>query len=157
MDYWIKAIGAARSPINDEWLRPQENDKGELTAPRLAERVHFPAKGRPRGISIGDFFLLYGVTEIGGRIIGAGRFDSNYYWDDGQKEPGERSEADLATWPWRIDVTILLSLWHAHRGPTVADIDLPGTKIRRRSHIRLPGGEAQYLAGVEALAAVARP
>jgi hypothetical protein len=64
---------------------------------------------------------------------------------------------DLAAWPWRIDVTILLAVWHAHRGPTLDEIDLPGTKIRRRSHIRLPDGETQYLAGIEALAAVARP
>jgi hypothetical protein len=157
MDFWIKSIGAAKSPLRDEWLLPQENDKGVLTAPRLAERVHFPKSGRPRGISIGDMFLLYGVTELGGRIIGAGRFDSNYSWDDGSAEPGERSKADLDKWPWRIDVTILISLWHAHRGPTVDAIELPGTKIRRRSHIRLPGGEEQYLQGLAALAKVAQP
>jgi len=156
MDYWIKAIGASRSPLDDEWLRPLRNDKGELTAPRLAERVHFPKSAKPRGISVGDLFLLYGVTQIGGRIIAAGRFDTPFYEDDGSREPGERTAEDLAAWPWRIDVTILLSLWHAHRGPTLDAIDLPGTKIRRRSHIRLPGGREQYLEGVDALAGVAR-
>jgi len=155
MTYWIKAIGASRAPLEDEWLRPQERE-GRLIAPRLAERVHFPKNARPQGIAVGDLFLLYGVTHIGGRIIGAGRFDSHFYEDDGGRELGERSAEDIADWPWRIDVTILLSLWHAHRGPTLDAIDLPGTKIRRRSHIRLPGGEAQYLAGIDALAAVAR-
>jgi hypothetical protein len=156
MEYWIKSIGASRSPLEDEWLRPQENQQGQLTAPRLAERVHFPKNARPRGIAVGDAFLLYGVTDIGGRLIAAGRFDSPFYEDDGSKEPGERSPEDLAAWPWRIEVTILLSLWHAHRGPTLDTIDLPGTKIRRRSHIRLPGGRDQYLAGIDALAGVAR-
>jgi hypothetical protein len=96
------------------------------------------------------------VTEKGGRIIGAGIFKSDFYEDDGSSEPtGLRSDEDIAAWPWRIDIEMLLSLWHAHRGPTIDAIDIPGTTMRRRSHLRL--SEEQYLAGIEALAGAARP
>lgn len=97
----------------------------------------------------------YGVTDRGGRIIGAGIFKSPFYKDDGRSEPKLRSAEDIAAWPWRIDIEMLLSLWHAHRGPTIDAIDVAGTKMRRRSHLRLT--EEQYLAGVDALAEAARP
>jgi len=156
MDFWIKSIGAARSPLHDEWLRGEVTEDGGLVAShRLAERVHFPLNSRPTGIRVGDHFLLYGVTSLGGRIIGAGIFRSPFCEDDGSSEPGLRSAEDIAEWPWRIDVEMLLSLWHAHRGPTVEAIDVPGAKMRRRSHMRL--SEEQYLAGLQALADTARP
>lgn len=156
MEFWIKSVGAARAPLRDEWLREEVTVDGGLAAsPRLAERVHFPHNKRPVGISVGDYFLLYGVTELGGRIIAAGIFRSTFYEDDGSAEPDLRSAEDIADWPWRIDVEMLLSLWHAHRGPTIDAIDIPGTKMRRRSHLRLT--EDQYLAGIDALAASARP
>jgi hypothetical protein len=157
MEFWIKSVGAARAPLRDEWLREETTVDGGLAAsPRLAERVHFPHNKRPVGISVGDYFLLYGVTEKGGRIIGAGIFKSDFYEDDGSSEPaGLRSEEDIAAWPWRIDIEMLLSLWHAHRGPTIDAIEIPGTTMRRRSHLRL--SEEQYLAGIEALASAARP
>ena len=88
----MKSIGASRAPLDDEWLRPQADEKGNLRAPRLAERVHFPKNARPVGISVGDFFLLYGVTHLGGRIIGAGRFNSPFYSDDGSKSPGSAAK-----------------------------------------------------------------
>jgi len=75
MNYWIKSIGAARSLLDDEWLSEKNIGAGGLSSsPRLAERVHFPLRKRPSGIAIGDRFLLYGITKIGGRIIGAGIF-----------------------------------------------------------------------------------
>ncbi len=156
MEFWIKSVGAARAPLRDRWLREEVTVEGGLAAsPRLAERVHFPHNKRPIGISVGDYFLLYGVTEIGGRIIGAGIFRSTFYEDDGSSERGLRSAEDMAAWPWRIDIEMLLSLWHAQSGPTIDAIDVPGTTMRRRSHLRLK--EEQYLAGIEALAASARP
>lgn len=138
MEFWIKAVGAARAPLEDQWLRQESAIEGSLAAsPRLAERVHFPHNKRPVGISVGDHFLLYGVTRQGGRIIGAGTFNSEFYADDGSSEPGLRSEEDIAAWPWRIDIEMLLSLWHAHRGPTIDAVGIPSTTMRRRSHLRL--------------------
>lgn len=156
MDYWIKSIGASRAPLDDRWLRHELPVDGALAAsPRLAERVHFPHNKRPVGIEIGDFFLLYGVTERGGRIIGAGIFKSGFYAEDRREELKLRSAEDIAQWPWRIDIEMLISVWHAHQGPTIDAIDLDPVKMRRRSHLRLT--EEQYLAGVAALAEVARP
>lgn len=155
-EFWIKSIGAARSPLEDQWLARENVVDGALTAsPRLAERVHFPRKKRPVGISIGDFFLLYGVTNRGGRIIGAGIFRSDFYEEDRSKELRLRSADDIAAWPWRIDVEMLLSIWHAHKGPTIGAIHLDPVKMRRRSHLRLT--EGQYKAGIDALAEVAMP
>jgi hypothetical protein len=156
MEFWIKSIGAARAPLRDEWLREEIAADGALaSSPRLAERVHFPRNKRPIGIGIGDFFLLYGVTEIGGRIIGAGIFKSHFYEDDRSEELGLRSEKDIVAWPWRIDIEMLVSVWHAYRGPTIDATGLDAVKMRRRSHLRLT--EEQYMAGIDALAAVARP
>jgi hypothetical protein len=156
MEFWIKSIGAARSPLEDLWLREDKVEHGGLaSSPRLAERVHFPRSKRPVGIHVGDFFLLYGVTELGGRIIGAGIFKSRFYEANRSEELKLRSETDIAAWPWRIDIEMLISVWHAHRGPTIGAIDLDPVKMRRRSHLRLT--EEQYLAGVRALAGVAQP
>jgi hypothetical protein len=156
MEFWIKAIGAARSPLADEWLAEDSVVDGALvSSPRLAERVHFPRNKRPVGITIGDFFLLYGVTELGGRIIGAGIFKSRFYEDSREKERKLRKPEDIAAWPWRIDIEMLLSIWHAHRGPTIDAIELDSVKMRRRSHLRLT--KEQYEAGVMALAEVAMP
>lgn len=156
MEYWIKSIGATRSPLDDLWLHEEKVGKGGLrSSPRLAERVHFPRNKRPIGINVGDFFLLYGVTELGGRVIGAGIFRSRFFEDDRKEELDLRSEEDIAAWPWRIDIEMLISVWHAHRGPTIDAIGMDSVKMRRRSHLRLT--EEQYLAGVRALAEVALP
>jgi hypothetical protein len=156
MTFWIKSIGAARSPLEDEWLAEDNVIDGALAAsPRLAERVHFPRKKRPVGIEVGDFFLLYGVTTRGGRIIGAGVFKSDFYEGNRAEELQHRSAEDIAAWPWRIDIEMLLSIWHAHKGPTIDAIGLDSVKMRRRSHLRLTAD--QYRAGVEALAQVAMP
>jgi hypothetical protein len=156
MEFWIKSIGAARSPLEDEWLAKESVIDGSLAAsPRLAERVHFPRNKRPVGININDFFLLYGVTEIGGRIVGAGIFRSRFYEEDRAKELQLRSPDDIAAWPWRVDIEMLLSIWHAHKGPSIDAIDLEPVKMRRRSHLRLT--EEQYRAGVKALSEVAMP
>lgn len=157
LTFWIKSIGAARSPLEDQWLAKENAVDGALVASRrLAERVHFPRKKRPTGIDIGDFFLLYGITNRGGRIIGAGIFTSHFYDDEDREKKLElRSDEDIAAWPWRIDIEMLLSIWHAHRGPTIDAIDLDPAKMRRRSHLRLT--EEQYRAGVKALAEVAMP
>jgi hypothetical protein len=156
MEFWVKAVGAARAPLRDEWLREEITVDGGLAAsPRLAERVHFPHNKRPVGISIGDYFLLYGVTERGGKIIGAGIFKSHFRKDDGSTEPGLRSAEDIAAWPWRIDIEILISVWHAHHGPMIDAIGIEPVKMRRRSHLRLT--EGQYLSGINALAQAARP
>lgn len=156
MEFWIKSVGAARAPLKDEWLREEIAVDGALAAsPRLAERVHFPRNKRPVGITVGDFFLLYGVTDLGGRIIGAGIFKSRFYEEDRAEELKLRSEEDVVAWPWRIDIEMLISVWHAHRGPTIEAVDIDPVKMRRRSHLRLT--EAQYLAGLTALAQTARP
>jgi len=155
-EFWIKSVGAARAPLRDQWLREEITDGGALaSSPRLAERVHFPRNKRPVGINVGDYFLLYGVTDRGGRIIGAGIFKSDFYEEDRAKELDLRSDQDIAAWPWRIDIEMLISVWHAHRGPTIDAIGMDPVKMRRRSHLRLT--EGQYLAGVDALAAIARP
>jgi len=156
MDFWIKAIGAARSPLDDQWLGQDNVTDGALRAsPRLAERVHFPRNKRPVGISVGDYFLLYGVTALGGRIIGAGIFKSSFYEGNPDEELQLRAPQNVEEWPWRVDIEMLLSIWHSHRGPTIGAIDLDPVKMRRRSHLRLT--EDQYRAGVEALAKVAFP
>src|SRR5262245_35175922 len=102
MTFWIKAIGASRSPIDDQWLSQDNVVDGSVAAShRLAERVHFPRNKRPVGIDIGDYFLLYGVTERGGRIIGAGVFKSHFYEGDRDEELKLRTADDIAAWPWR--------------------------------------------------------
>lgn len=156
LDFWIKSIGAARSPLADTWLA-EDNvvDGGIASSPRLAERVHFPHNKRPVGIGIGDYFLLYGVTELGGRIIGAGIFKSRFYEGDLAEERKLRTAKNIEEWPWRVDTEMLLSIWHAHKGPTIEAIGVESVKMRRRSHLRLT--EEQYRVGIQALAEVAMP
>jgi hypothetical protein len=156
MDFWLKSIGATRSPLEDEWLSHKNVGVGGLTAsPRLAERVHFPRGRRPTGIEIGDRFLLHGITELGGRIIGAGIFTSRFREEDRREELELRGSQDVSEWPWRIDIEMLISLWHSHKGPRIEAIGLEPRNMSQRSHRRLT--EDQYKAGVLALAEVAMP
>jgi hypothetical protein len=156
MDYWIKSIGATRSPLDDEWLTEKNIGVGGLSSsPRLAERVHFPRNKRPTSIAIGDRFLLYGITTAGGRIIGAGIFKSDVRAEDRREELELRGEEDVAEWPWRIDIEMLISLWHAEKGPGVDAIGWVPTDMSQHSHRHL--SEQQYRDGVTALANVALP
>ncbi|HWO47370.1 MAG TPA: hypothetical protein VNM41_04850, partial [Solirubrobacterales bacterium] len=156
MSYWIKSIGATRSPLDDEWLTEENIGVGGLSSsPRLAERVHFPLKKRPSSIVIGDRFLLYGITAIGGRIIGAGIFKSEVRKEDRKEELDLRGTQDVAEWPWRIDIEMLISAWHAEKGPTIEAIGWVPTDMSQHSHRHLT--EQEYRDGVTALAGVALP
>jgi hypothetical protein len=156
MDYWIKSIGATRSPLDNKWLSKKNIGVGGLAAsPRLAERVHFPRNRRPTGIEIDDRFLLYGITRNGGRIIGAGIFKSGFREEDRREELDLRGKEDVAEWPWRVDIEMLISLWRAEQGPRISAIGLEPTFMSRQSHRRLT--EEQYREGVLALARVALP
>jgi hypothetical protein len=156
MDYWIKSIGATRSPLDNEWLTEKNIGVGGLAAsPRLAERVHFPRNKKPTGIGIDDCFLLYGITRLGGRIIGAGIFKSKVRKEDRREELLLRGPEDVAEWPWRIDIEMLISLWHAEKGPQLDAIGWEPKDMSRHSHRHLT--EEEYRAGVLALAKVALP
>ena len=156
MNYWIKSIGATRSLLDDEWLSEKNVGVGGLSSsPRLAERVHFPLHKRPSGIEIGDRFLLYGITQIGGRIIGAGIFKSAPRREDRREELELRGEKDVAEWPWRVDIEMLISVWHAEKGPGPEAIGWVPTDMSKHSHRHLT--EQQYRAGVMALAGIALP
>jgi hypothetical protein len=156
MGYWIKSIGATRSPLDDQWLSEKNVGVGGLAAsPRLAERVHFPRNKRPTSIDIGDRFLLYGITMLGGRIIGAGIFKSGFREEDRREELELRGEEDVAEWPWRIDIEMLISLWHAEKGVGIETIGWEPTDMSQHSHRHL--SEQQYRDGVLALAGVALP
>lgn len=156
MGYWIKSIGATRSPLDDEWLSEKKVGVGGLaSSPRLAERVHFPRNKRPTGIEIGDRFLLYGITRLGGRLIGAGIFKSGFREEDRREELELRGEEDVAEWPWRIDIEMLISLWHAEKGVTLEAIGWEPTDMSQHSHRHLT--EQQYRDGVMALAGIALP
>ncbi|HYQ78308.1 MAG TPA: hypothetical protein VEP91_04275 [Solirubrobacterales bacterium] len=156
MAYWIKSIGATRSPLDDEWLTEKNIGVGGLSSsPRLAQRVHFPHKKRPTGIEIGDRFLLYGITRSGGHLIGAGIFKSKFRKEDREEELELRGSEDVAEWPWRIDIEMLISLWRAEQGPALDAIGWVPTDMSRHSHRQL--SEQQYRDGVMALARTALP
>ena len=156
MGFWIKSIGATRSPLDDEWLTEKNIGVGGLAAsPRLAERVHFPRKKKPAAIEVEDRFLLYGITRLGGRIIGAGIFKSEPELEDRREELLLRGSEDVAEWPWRIDIEMLISTWHAEKGPRLDAIGWEPREMSRHSHRRLT--EAQYREGVLALASLALP
>ena len=156
MGYWIKSIGATRSPLDDEWLTEENIGVGGLSSsPRLAERVHFPVNKRPASIAIDDRFLLYGITALGGRIIGAGIFKSGVRKEDRREELALRGTQDVAEWPWRIDIEMLISVWHAEKGLGIEAIGWVPTDMSQHSHRHLT--EQEYRDGVKALAGVALP
>jgi hypothetical protein len=141
MELWIKNIGATDDPLEIRWF--------EQLDPEFRRHVRFPEIRRPHRMRLGDLMLFHAYVkgQKVGRLCAIVRVSSDEPLRD-PREPGDR-------WPWRLDITPLLVLPLAGRGPTLTDLGLPSGLMARQSHVAI--AEDRFLAAVRAIARAALP
>ena len=125
--YWLKAVGHARGPLQEDWLERR---------PELLRRTGFPR--RPR-IEAGDRLVLY--ASVWRRVFAAAQVTG----------PPERREHPR--WPWTVAIEALLVVPTLDAAPPVEAIGVAARSMSQQSHIRLR--TEHYDLAVEALASVA--
>jgi hypothetical protein len=127
---WLKGVGHARGPLEDDWT-----DGGRA---RALSRAGFPR--RPR-IVAGDHLVYYAsvwrcvfaVMEV-----------------TGDPDTDHPSPADPARWPWSVPVRPLVVVGMLSDAVPVEAIGVAARSMSQQSHIRLT--ERQYELAVEVLA-----
>jgi hypothetical protein len=125
--YWLKAVGHARGPLQEDWFAQR---------PELLRRTGFPR--RPR-IEPGDRLVLY--ASVWRRVFAAVQVI-------GPPEP-----RDHPRWPWTVAIEPLLVVPALDAAPPVEAIGVAPRSMSQQSHIRLRA--EHYDLAVEALASVA--
>jgi hypothetical protein len=126
-NYWLKAVGHARGPLQEDWFERR---------PELLRRTGFPR--RPR-IEPGDRLVLY--ASVWRRVFAAVQVT-------GPPEPREQPR-----WPWTVATEPLLVVPTLDAAPPVEAIGVAARSMSQQSHIRLR--DEHYDLAVEALASVA--
>ena len=125
--HWLKAVGHARGPLSEDWLRER---------PELLRRTGFPR--RPR-IAPGDRLVLY--ASVWRRVFAVVE----------ALEPPE--PRDHPRWPWTIAIEPLLVVPVLDAAPPVEAIGVAARSMSQHSHIRIEAGH--YDRAVQAIASVA--
>ena len=130
--HWLKAVGHARGPLPEHWLRDGRTD--------LLTRTGFPR--RPR-IEPGDRLVYY--ASVWRRVCAIVEVT-------GEPTDDVPHATDPARWPWSVPVTALLVVPVLEDAPPVEAIGVAPRSMSQQSHIRLR--EEHYARAVEALASV---
>jgi hypothetical protein len=129
--YWIKALGYAANPLDDEW----EGQYGLTTA------VMF--KSRPM-VEKGDRIVYY---ASGTKLIFAEGEVTSHPYSDAKRIP------DLPDFPWFVDVRLDIKKSHLRHGAPIGALSVGersvSASMRRRSHIQLT--EDEHAAAIKAL------
>jgi EVE domain len=121
VQYWIAVAGTAERPLDNDWRARQAKWEGNQG------NVHM-FRSRPR-IRVGDRLVMYASGSPG--RFGAGRFFAvREVVSDPQLSEHER-------WPWKLSVQEIVGGPELERCPTIEQIDVESTSVRRQSHIRL--------------------
>ncbi len=127
MEYWLKAIGHARGPLQEDWID---------TRAELLRRTGFPR--RPR-IAPGDRLVLY--ASVWRRVFAIAEVT------------GEPEARDHPRWPWTIAIETLLLVPVLDAAPPIEAIGVAARSMSQQSHIRIR--HEHYALAVDALAGVA--
>jgi hypothetical protein len=121
VQYWIAVAGTAERPLDNDWRARQAKWEGNQG------NVHM-FRSRPR-IRVGDRLVMYASGSPA--RFGAGRFFAvREVVSDPQLSEHER-------WPWKLSVQEIVGGPELERCPTIEQIDVESTSVRRQSHIRL--------------------
>jgi hypothetical protein len=130
--YWIKNAGTVDEPVPADWYRWGKNPEGAFGDPNLFSR-------RPT-VEPGDRLVFYAVGSAAqfktGRIFAVVEVTS-------EPEPSGHDR-----WPWQVRSRMLVPGPRLPNCPTIDDIDVAQTSLRRQSHISLDearGKEAERL------------
>ena len=123
VQYWLVSSGTNEEPhIHDDWRLRRDR-----WFEQYGEVWQFNG-GRPR-IVPGDRLVTYAVGSA--RAFGKGRIFSIY---EVTSEPGP---GEHARWDWKVDVRYLAGVPLLSQSPTLDDIWVNPTSVRRHTHIRL--------------------
>lgn len=130
--YWIKSAGTAEEPVPSDWYRWGHNTRGGFADPTMfsrrpsvepGDRLVFYAVGSAAQFKVGRIFAVTGVTS--------------------EPEPSHHDR-----WPWQVYSRMLVPGPRLMYCPTIDDIDVAQTSLRRQSHISLTpeqGKEAERM------------
>ena len=122
VSYWLVSSGTTEEPhTDDDWQR-----RRTPWVERYGDVWQFTR--RPR-IVPGDRLVTYAVGS--GRTFGNGRVFSLYEVMS-EPQPGEHER-----WRWKVDVRYLAGVPLLSLSPTLDDIGVSSTSVRRQTHIRL--------------------
>ena len=132
MDYWIKSAGTADDPVPANWYSWGRNSLGGFGDPTMFSR-------RP-AVRQDDRLVFYAVGSAArfkvGRIFAVVEVSS-------EPEPSGHER-----WPWQVFSRMLVPGPRLPTCPSIDDIDVALTSLRRQSHISLTddqGREAERL------------
>ena len=128
MNYWLKCEGSSESPIQDDW-------RSEFEEHDFADQMLSKFPRRPR-IEEGDVLLCYAIGSA--RAHGEGRVFA------GQRvlsRNPQRSHSDQ--FPWAVRVRYTHGTTRLSDAPTLSDIGVEPSSVRRQSHIRLTQEKAE--------------
>ena len=130
MQHWLKAIGHAKGPLEDDWLAER---------PASLSRTGFPR--RPR-MAPGDRCVYYAsVWRVVFAVV------------EVVSDPELTGRAGTDRWPWTVAVESLLLIPRLDRAPPVEAIGVPARSMSQQSHIRL--SPEHFTRAVDAIASVA--
>jgi hypothetical protein len=134
MQYWLRVSGTNDDPVKNDWQAEPSHAGG-----KRGERSMF---SRHPTVKEGDRLVLYAAGSP--QTYGAGRF---YAVVQATTDPMPR---DTGRWPWEVETAMVVAGGLLENCPTLDDIGVKPTSVRRQSHIRITheqGVRAEELLG----------
>lgn len=119
---WIKTIGSAEDPLQEDWL----DERGFLL-----DSVYFPK--HPRSLRAGDLLVYYAA--------GHGVFPAVVEITSDEVHEDRRHPKHAQRWPWRMQVRSRLVIPKLSQSPQLGDVSIDSLRLRRQSHILLKADE----------------
>lgn len=117
-NYWLKMVGAADDPLDNDWL---------ATNPELLREVRTPR--RPSGIKRGDVLVYYAA--------GAQKLFAIVRSTDDGEDAQEVPKAGEERWPWVLRVQARLVIPTVAQGPDWRALGIESSSIQQQSYIEI--------------------
>jgi hypothetical protein len=128
MRYWLRISGTNENPEAADWQAQASNSRRKRGDVSMFSR-------RPR-IGVGDRLVLYAAGSPA--AFGVGRFYAIV------EVAGNPRPSSHERWPWEVPTTMVIAGPRLERCPTIDQIELKSTSVRRQSHIRLTDEQGRH-------------
>ncbi len=118
MKCWLKMVGAADWPLDNEWIEQR---------PELLREVRSP--WRPSGIKRDDKLVYYAAVHQ--RLFAIARAE-----EDGE-EAQETSGPGEERWPWLLHARVQLAIPRIQQAPDWSALGISRSSIQQKSYIEI--------------------